>query len=67
MVYCIPYTKTIKYLEIEINETLNFNYFCIQRFKKVQKSFIKLGSIGMKYTNGVHLQLNVPIERALCN
>ena len=34
---CIPYAEKIKYLGIEINETLNFNEFCINRFKKVQK------------------------------
>ena len=62
---CISYTKTIKYLGIEMNETQNFNDFCIQRFKKVQKAFFKLGSIGMKY-NGIHPFQMAYIYNSMC-
>ena len=62
---CIPYATKIKYLGIEINETLNFNEFCINRFKKVQKAFFNLGNIGLKY-NGIHPFQMAFIYNSMC-
>jgi hypothetical protein len=44
----LTYSKTVKYLGIEFNNTLEFSYFFINKFKAVSNSFFSLNSIGFK-------------------